>query len=67
MTMQDQRKSLEAGNHNNIGDFDCIRERLLSYMRFIMLVLVFAICDWYFFCFDAEIFGVCLSPGTTDY
>ena len=24
MTFQDQRKSLEAGNHNNIGDFYCI-------------------------------------------
>ena len=29
MTLQDQRKSLEAGNHNNIGEFDCIRERVL--------------------------------------
>ena len=29
MTMQDQRKSLETGNHNNIGEFDCIRERVL--------------------------------------
>ena len=27
-TMQYQRKSLETGNHNNIGDFDCIRERV---------------------------------------
>ena len=63
--MQDQRNSLEAGNHNNIGDFDCIRERVLRYMLFIMLVLVFAICDWAFI-LDTEIFGVCLPPGTTD-
>ena len=28
MTMQDQGKSLETGNHNNIGDFDIIRERV---------------------------------------
>ena len=48
MTMQDKIKSLEAGNHNNIGDFDCIRERVLRYMLFIMLVLVFEICDWAF-------------------
>ena len=64
--MQYQRNSLEAGNHNKIGDFDCIRVRVLHYMRFVMLVLVFVICDWSFL-FDADIFGVCLSPGKTDY
>ena len=41
---------MEAGNNNNIGDFGCIRERVLRWMRFIMLILVFAICHWYFFC-----------------